>query len=371
MAYKIRLAQPDLSGNEEKYVVDAIRSTWISSSGEYVNRFEKEFAELCHVKHAISVNNGTAALHTAMIALGVGTDDEVLVPDLTYIATANVVRYCGAEPVFVDVRRDTWCIDPDLMEQAITRKTRGIIAVHLYGHPADMDAINDIAKRHGLWVVEDAAESYLATYGDKPTGGLAKIGCFSFFGNKFLTCGQGGAITTNDDELAYRMRMIKTDGRAPGATYKFTMMGNNYGLTNIACAILCAQLERKGELFMDRLDIYDQYRDGLRDTPGIELQTVSGNGVRLSPWLFCVLVNPKKYGMSRNGLRTLLAECEIETRPFFTPMHTMPMYREMVTREYPVANELSAMGMNLPTYNGLKSDQIEEICAVIRNGIIK
>ena len=189
----IPVAVPDLGGREEEYVVQAVRSSWISSSGEFLDRVEVELAELSATSTAIAVCNGTAALHLAMLALDVGHGDEVLVPSLTYIATANAVRYVGAEPVFVDIDLETWCIDPDALEASITPRTRGIIAVHLYGHPADMDHINRVAAEHGLWVVEDAAEAHLATYKGRPVGGLATLATFSFYGNKMFTSGEGGA----------------------------------------------------------------------------------------------------------------------------------------------------------------------------------
>src|ERR1035437_4092881 len=206
---RIPVAMPDLTGNEEKYVVEAIRSSWISSSGPFNQRFEREFAELCGARSAIGVCNGTVALHLAMLALDVRPGDEVLVPSLTYIATANAVRYVGAEPVFVDVDPETWCIDPKLLEEKITRRTKGIIAVHLYGHPADMDAINHTAAIHGLWVVEDAAEAHFAKYKGRPTGGLGDLGTFSFYGNKIITCGEGGAVMVNDPHLELRLRTLR------------------------------------------------------------------------------------------------------------------------------------------------------------------
>src|ERR1700739_3087033 len=172
---RIPVAAPDLSGSEEKNILEAIRSTWISSTGPFIDRFESEFAELCGTKGALGVCNGTVALHLALLGLDVRPGDEVLVPSLTYIATANAVRYVGAEPVFVDIDPETWCIDPRLLEANITRRTKGIIAVHLYGHPADMDAINHLAAVHGLWVVEDAGEAHAATYKGRPVGGLGRI----------------------------------------------------------------------------------------------------------------------------------------------------------------------------------------------------
>ena len=237
----IPVASADVSGNEEAYASDAIRSSWISSSGKYVTRFEEEFAAACDVEYALSCSNGTVALHLALLALGLRPGDEVIVPSLTYIATANAVRYCGAEPVFVDVDPQTWCLDPEAIESKITSRTRGIIAVHLMGHPADMDAINTHAGVHGLWVVEDCAEAHFAEYKGSPVGSLGSVGTFSFFGNKIFTCGEGGAVTLHDRQLQKRMSMLRGQGMDPQRRYYFPITGYNFRLTNVACAIaLCA-----------------------------------------------------------------------------------------------------------------------------------
>ncbi len=363
----IPVARPDLSGNEEKYVVEAIRSSWISSTGPFVKRFEEEFAEMCGTRAAIAVCNGTVALHLALLALDVRAGDEVLVPSLTYVATANAVRYVGAEPVFVDVDPDTWCIDPALLEASITRRTRGIIAVHLYGHPADMDAINHIAAVNGLWVVEDAAESHLARYKERPTGSLAQIATWSFYGNKTFTSGEGGAITLNDKQLEIRMRTLRGQGMDPQRRYYFPVTGYNFRLTNIACAILCAQLERGKEIIEERRAIFAKYTDLLQKVPGIGFQPVA-EWAEPTPWLFCVTVE-KAYGLTRDELAALLADKGVETRPFFIPLHTLPPFREESRRRQellPHTDGLSASGLNLPTYSGLKDEEIEYIAEVIR-----
>jgi perosamine synthetase len=290
---KIPLASPDLTGNEEKFAVEAIRSTWISSTGPFVQRFEKEFAELCEVRAAISVCNGTVALHLALLALDVRPGDEVLVPSLTYIATANAVRYVGAEPVFVDIDPNTWCLDPNLLEANITRRTKGIIAVHLYGHPADMDAINHIAAVHGLWVVEDAAEAHLARYKGRPVGGLGHIGTFSFYGNKVFTCGEGGALTVNDPHLELRIRTLRGQGMDPQRRYYFPVTGYNFRLTNVACAILCAQLERHEQIISQRRQIFATYRELLQGIPGVGFQPVAAWS-EPTPWLFCLTVDERE-----------------------------------------------------------------------------
>lgn len=356
----IRIANPDLSGNEEKYVLEALRSTWISSTGAFVDRFEHEFAQLCDAKDALSVCNGTIALHLALLGLDVRAGDEILVPSLTYVATANAVRYVGAEPIFVDVDPDTWCIDPAKLEDSITRRTRGIIPVHLYGHPADMDAINHIAAVHGLWVVEDAAEAHFARYRGRPVGNLAKVGTFSFYGNKLLTCGEGGAVTVGDRDLALRMRTLRGQGMDPQRRYYFPVTGYNFRLTNVACAILCAQLERGPDMILKRQKIYERYKDNLSDVAGIQMQPVA-DWAELSPWLFSILVDEDEFGLTRDQLSDCLSASGMETRPFFIPLHTLPPFRGSHA-ELPVTDRLSADGLNLPTFASLALEDVDRIC---------
>lgn len=364
----IPVAAPDLSGNEERYVVEALRSSWISSTGQYVKRFEENFAQACGSRTAISVCNGTVALHLALLALDVRPGDEVLVPSLTYIATANAVRYVGGEPVFVDVDPDTWCIDPRLLEASITRRTKGIIVVHLYGHPADMDAINHIAGVHGLWVVEDAAEAHLATYKNRPVGSLAPVATFSFYGNKIISCGEGGAITLSDPHLELRTRTLRGQGVDPDRRYFFPVTGYNFRLTNLSCAILCAQLERQTQMLAKRRAIFEAYRARLSGVPGIGFQPVAP-WANPAPWLFCITVDEKQYGRTRDELMALLSEEGIETRPFFIALHRLPPFREESRRReevLPVTDHLSAVGMNLPTYVGLSDTEIDNITDVIK-----
>src|SRR3990172_5886206 len=283
---RIPVAAPDLSGNEEKYLVDALRSSWISSTGPYIGRFEKEFAGACGTRSAIGVCNGTVALHLALLGLDVRPGDEVLVPSLTFIATANAVRYVGAEPVFVDIDPATWCMDPRRLEDHITRRTRGIIAVHLYGHPADMDAINAIAAVHGLWVIEDAAEAHFASYKGRPVGSLAGLATFSFYGNKIITSGEGGAVTLSDPHMETRLRALRGQGMDPHRRYYFPVTGYNFRMTNIACAILCAQMERREEILASRRRVFRSYRERMEDVKGIGFPPVAP-WAEPAPWLFC------------------------------------------------------------------------------------
>lgn len=365
---RIPVASPDLSGNEEKYVVEAIRSSWISSTGAFVSRFEKEFAAVCGTRASIGVANGTLALHLALMTVDLRPGDEVLVPSLTYIATANAVRYCGAEPVFVDVDPHTWCMDPKLLEASITRRTKGIIPVHLYGHPADMDVINHIAATHGLWVVEDAAESHFARYKGRPTGGLARIGVFSFYGNKVLTSGEGGAVTLDDPALEHRARLLKGQGVDPERRYFFPITGYNYRLTNLACAILCAQLERAGEMVARRRRIYARYRELLEGVPGIGFQP-RAPWVEISPWLYSITVDASEYGRSRDDLAAILADRGIETRPFFHPLHRLPPFKEESRKRgevLPVTDRLGSSGLNLPTFTRMSDADLETVASAVR-----
>jgi perosamine synthetase len=365
---RIPLAAPDLSGNELAYVTDAIQSSWISSIGPYVERFEEEFASLCGTRAALSICNGTAALHIALLALGTGPGDEVIVPSLTYVATANAVRYCGAEPVFADVDPATWCLDPESVAAAVTPRTRGIVAVHLYGHPADMDALEAVAAPNDLWIVEDAAEAHLATYKGKPVGSLGQMATFSFYGNKPFTSGEGGALTTDSSELEEKARLLRGQGMDPKQRYYFPITGYNYRLTNVACALLCAQLERSEALIARRREIFARYCELLDGVPGIEFQP-QAEWAEPTPWLFSVLVEEGRYGKSRDELAEALAKDGIETRPFFIPLHTLPPFADGSAargESLLVTDDLGARGLNLPTHTQLQTRDLEVVAAAVR-----
>lgn len=368
MSITIPIAIPDIGQKEKGYVMDALESTWISSTGPYIARFEREFAALCGTRAAIAVSNGTVALHLALLTMGLRPGDEVIVPSLTYVATANAVRYCGAEPVFVDVDPQSWCLDTTKVEGAITARTRGIIAVHLYGHPADMDAINHTAAVYGLWVVEDAAEAPLATYKGRPTGGLAAVGTFSFYGNKIFSCGEGGAVTLNDPGMELRARVLKGQGVDPQRRYFFPVTGYNYRLTNPACAFLCAQLERREEILQRRHEIYRIYRESLFAISGLGFQPVA-SWAELSPWLFSVTIDSQAFGRTRDQVIAFLEERGIDTRPFFVPLHTLPPFCEGSQRRkenLPVTDQLAKQGMNLPTYPGMTDEMVRRVADSIR-----
>jgi perosamine synthetase len=368
MGFEIPLANPDLNGNEAKYVLETIQTGWIGA-GPFVKRFEQEFARLSGARAAIACANGTVALHLALRALDLRPDDEVIVPSFTYVATANAVKFCGAEPVFVEVSPETWCLDPECIEEAITPRTKGILAVDLYGHPADLDRINRLAAIYGLWVVEDAAEAALARYRGRPVGSLAQITTFSFHVTKVFTAGEGGALTLDDAKLEEFIRMIYSHGMDPHRRFFFPVVGYNYRLTNMAAGVLCAQIERHEEFLARRTAIFRLFSESLKETPGIGFRPVAPWAV-LSPWLFSVTIDPKEFGHTREQVMTRLAEQSIDSRPFFTPVHTLPVFREAAERRktrLPFTDLVCSRGINLPTYTTMTDGQVEAIAGVIRS----
>lgn len=337
------VAEPSLVGNEFKYLTDAFLSTWISSVGAYITRFENDFASYCGVKHGVAVSNGTVAIHLALVALGVGPGDEVIVPNLTFAATINTVLHAGATPVIVDVEKDSWCIDPAEIEKAITSRTKAIIPVHVYGQPCDMDRIMEIAKRHKLYVVEDAAEAHGASYKGKKVGSFGDISTFSFFGNKIVTTGEGGMCITNSDELNERMRVLRDHGMSKQKRYWHDVVGYNYRMTNLQAAIGCAQLERIGQIIADRAAIEAGYVEHLKDFEALEWQKNFPDRQRVT-WLVSLTVS----GMDRDPLLDSLRNHGVDIRPFFYPLSTMPVYKPYLFSEKN-SLDLAARGFNLPT----------------------
>lgn len=362
MKKRIPIAFPTLNGNEKKYVNNCLDTTWISSLGAYIDQFEEKFAEYCGSKYAISCSNGTVGLHIPLLALGIKEGDEVIIPTLTYIATANAVSYCKATPVLIDSDEKTWNIDPSKIEDKITSCTKAIIVVHLYGHPVDMDPIMQIAKKYNLFVIEDAAEAHGALYKGKKVGSIGHVGVFSFFGNKIITTGEGGMITTDDKTLASKMRNLKGQGMDPEKRYWFPIIGYNYRMTNIQAAIGLAQLEQIDNFLVERKIIsvrYNQYLEVLQDY--IEIQ-VEQPWARHSYWMYSIVLKDK-VKLSRDELMHKLEEVGIETRPIFYPMHVMPPYFE--NEKYPISEKLSSRGLNLPTHGLLKEEDIQYICDYI------
>jgi len=353
---RIPIYQPALTGREREYVLDCLDSTWISSKGKYIPLFEEGFAKAVGVSHAAAVCNGTVALHLALVALGIGPGDEVIVPTLTYIASVNAIAYTGAVPVFVDSLADTWQMDPADVERKITPRTRAIMAVHLYGHPCEMDALCAIARERHLFLVEDCAEAIGTRYHGRHVGVFGDIGPFSFFGNKTITTGEGGMVVSNDKTLHDRAVHFKGQGLAAHREYWHDVIGYNYRMTNICAAIGLAQLEQLDPFVARKREIGERYRRNLKGSSVTCHQEAPGT--THSHWMCSILVEREA---QREPLREHLAGCGVETRPVFYPAHTMPMYATPFQR-LPVAEDLGWRGINLPSWPGLADAQVDLVC---------
>lgn len=351
---KYPVSQPSLSSRERELLLEVFDSGWITG-GPMTKRFEENFAAAIGMKHAVAVTSGTTALHLALVVAGVKAGDEVIVPDLTYAATAFAVSYIGARPVFVDIDRQSYGLDVRLTANAVTARTRAIVPVHLYGHACDMDGVNNIAKRNGLVVIEDAAEGFGGSLGFKNLGTMSDMGCFSFFGNKALTTGEGGMVVTNNDAAAKKLRHLRGMAQHPDVRYFHTAVGFNYRMTDLQAALGVGQLERAPELLAKRRAICDAYRERLcYDVP-----VPFGHPSEIyAPWLFTFEL-PK--GASRSLFMSKLAEAGIETRPTFVPMHVVYGGVYDVT-QFPVSSYVSCQGVSLPTYPDLPLSAVDEIC---------
>ena len=358
----LKIADPKFDREELKNVTDCINTGWISSTGKYVKIFESKFSNFCDAKYGVATCNGTTALHLALKALNIGPGDEVIVPTLTFIATANVVTYTGAKAVFVDSEPATWNIDADKIEAAITKKTKAIIPVHLYGHPAEMDKILKIAKKYKLHIIEDAAEAHGAELNGKKVGSIGDIGCFSFFGNKIITTGEGGMIVTNNKNVSDKSYVLRDHGMLPSRKYWHPYIGFNYRITNLQAAVGVAQLGKIHKLIQIKRKIAGFYDKHLKGIEGIKLP-VELPGYKHVYWMYTILVE-KSYNLPRNGLGKLLKKNSIDSRPMFYPIHIMPPYK--TKNKYPVSEELSKKGLSLPSNVNLTEKDIIRIANCIR-----
>jgi perosamine synthetase len=359
----IRVAEPVLDGNERAYVLDCLDSTWISSRGKYIEQFESMVAEFCGVQHGVAANNGTTALHLALAALGVGPGDEVIVPTLTYIASVNAIRYCGATPVFVDSLSPSLTLDPSHVASRITPRTRGILTVPLYGHPVDMDALHALATRHGLFLLEDAAEALGARYRNQSVGSLADATVFSFFGNKIITTGEGGMIVTGNPELAGRMRFLRGQAVSPEKNYWHTDVGFNYRMTNIAAAIGCGQMERIEAHLARRQQVARWYTQALRNHAELVQLPEAGPHCHHCYWMYSIVLQSSQPGL-RDAVMQQMAGENIETRPVFYPVHLMPPYAQP-SGSYPMAESLAARGISLPTHGRLTEQEVQFVAQAL------
>ena len=359
----IPLYNPFLGKVEKSYVINCLNTNWISSKGKYVKLFEDKFKKFIKVKHAISICNGTAALHVALLALGIGKNDEVITPTFTYIATANSIKYVGAKVKFVDSKISSWQIDEDKILKCITSKTKAILIPHIYGQSCEINKIKKICKRKKLFLIEDCAEAFGSYYKKKHVGTFGDISTFSFFGSKTITTGEGGMVVTNNLKLAKKIIALKMVGNDKNKYYWHNIIGYNYRMTNICAAMGYGQLSRAKLILKKKKSIFKIYKKNLQKLPLFLHE--EQKGTTHSYWLVSVRLKNFKI---RDKLRKYLDTFRIETRPTFYPIHTMPMYfKKNYKNKFPNAVLLGRSGINLPSSPTLTIKQIKIIC----NAIIK
>jgi perosamine synthetase len=367
--HQIPLATPVLDGNELEYITDCIFTGWVSSRGKYVDQFESEFSKYVGCSNSLAVSNGTVALHLALVALGIGPGDEVLVPNLTFAASVNAILYVGAIPILIDVDPDTLDINPDLIRPLLTKRTRAIMPVHLYGHPAQMDEIMCLARENNLLVIEDCAEALGSLYRDRHVGTFGDAATFSFFGNKTITTGEGGMIIFSNKEKYDKAKILRDHGMSVSRRYWHEEVGYNYRLTNIQAAIGVAQME-KVESFVDRKRwIAGQYKKYLAGNALIKLP-IEKNNCLSSYWLYTVVLS-ESLAKSRDAIIKCLEFNGIESRPIFYPIHLMPPYQKFATLQdsYPVSIRVSECGISLPSFVKISEQEIERVCIALIDAI--
>jgi len=361
---RIYYTKPSITELEVEYATDAARNGWGERCYEYINRFEDAFKQHLEVKYAVATSSCTGALHMGMAALGLEPGDEVIMADTNWIASAAPVVHLGAKPVFVDILPDSWCIDPDLAEAAITPRTKAILAVHLYGNLCDMDRLQAIGREHGVPVIEDAAEAIGSVYHGKRAGSMGAFGSFSFHGTKTLTTGEGGMFVTNDADLYETVLTLSNHGRARAQTKQFwpDMVGFKYKMSNIQAAIGCAQMERIDDLIDRKREILGYYRKQLESLPGTTMNP-EGAGTINGAWMPTVVFD-EETGVKVEILQSAFLDEEIDARVFFHPLSSLPMFSERPRNEN--ARRISRVAINLPSYHDITFDEQDAVVAVIR-----
>lgn len=371
--HQIPLVEPELNGNELEYVTDCIQSGWISSQGKYVSQFERDFGEYVGCPHTLAVCNGTVALHLALVACGVGPGDEVIVPNLTFAASVNAILYCGAIPVLVDVEQTTMNIHLDRVSNSITNRTRAIMPVHLYGYPAELEKLVQLAKQHNLLLIEDCAEALGTRYKGAHVGTFGDAATFSFFGNKTITTGEGGMLLFKDAAIRDRAKILRDHGMSPTRRYWHEEIGFNYRLTNIQAAIGVAQLERIDSFVNRKRRIAALYEMQLADIEWLQLPSEPKDDHSLnSYWLYTVVLKPKHI-QRRDKILSILKNHAIEARPVFFPMHRMPPYAKYakIDEDYSTSSYLSDGGISLPSSVSVTEAEIKRVCEVLRSALEK
>ena len=362
----IPLSIPELAGNEWKYIKECLDTNWVSSAGSYVDMFEDKFIQYIGSKAAVVTVNGTAALHIALKVLDIQPGDEIIVPSMTFISPVNTIRYVGAEPVFVDVCRDTYVMDVNLVEELITPRTKAIIPVHIYGHPVDMDPLMDIAKKYGLYVIEDATESLGSLYKGRKTGTIGHIGCFSFNGNKIITTGAGGMLVSNEESIGARAKYLsnQTKTLAENGAFIHEEVGYNYRMPNILAAMGVAQLEAIDDKIAAKKKNAEYYTKLLSEVKGISLPVQKDWAFNVN-WLYSILIEDD-YPIDRDQLINLMKENGVECRSFFYPVHMMTPYKNCKSSKMAVTMDITKRGINIPSSVDLSQENIEKICKLIK-----
>jgi len=362
--HRIPVSEPSLNGNEMLYVMECLKTNWISSQGRFVTQFEKMFSDYHDGRPALAVANGTVALHLAMVALDLKPGDEVIVPNVTFAASANTVIHAGGVPILVDIDENTWTLDIAKTEAAITPRTRAIMPVHLYGHPADMKALQDLARRKNLLLIEDCAEALGAKVNGKRVGTMSQAASFSFFGNKLITTGEGGMIVFEDQAVYERAKRLRDHGMSPERRYWHAEVGYNYRLTNLQAAVGVAQMEQIEHFLSRKKAIAARYASHLSGLTGIRLPTTALWAENVY-WLYTIRVAPT-LGISRNELLTKMLESGVETRPLFFPLHRMPPYEKFTRGQtYPVSDALSDSGLSLPSAVTLTDAEVDRVAQAL------
>jgi dTDP-4-amino-4,6-dideoxygalactose transaminase len=367
---RIYLSPPHVTGREAELVADAIASNWIAPLGPHVDEFERELAAVAGVEHAVALSSGTAALHLALVVLGIGAGDEVACSGFTFAASANAVTYSGAIPFFVDATAETWTIDPDLLERAIASRreagatVRAVVAVDLYGQCCDYDALHEVCARHDVVLVQDAAESLGATYRGAPAGGQGAVAAFSFNGNKIITTSGGGMLVSPNGKWVEHARKLSTQAREPVPHYEHLEIGFNYRMSNLLAALGRAQLESLPERVAIRRRIRERYVALLGDAPGLTFMPEAQYGTT-NAWLTCMVVDPDAFGVDREAIRVALEAEDIEARPLWKPMHLQPIFASHHSFGGDVSGRLFERGLCLPSGSSLSEDDQERVVAAV------
>jgi perosamine synthetase len=363
----IPIMEPWIDHQEIDLVMNCLKSGWISSQGGYIGEFEKAFSEFCGTRFGVATSNGTTALHLALLTLGIGPGDEVIVPALSFIATANVVVYTGARPVFAEVNEKTWTLDPSPLRSLVTDRTKAIIPVHLYGHPADMGPIMELAEEFNLWVIEDAAEAHGAEYKGKKVGSFGHMGCFSFYGNKIISTGEGGMIVTDNPEWVVKAQMLRDHGMSKEIKYWHPILGYNFRMTNIQAALGLGQMNKIEMIIDQKRRIAQMYSRGLEGVKGVDLPPEETWGKNVF-WLYSILIRPET-GKKRDDLIEYLHQFQVASRPVFFPMPDMPFYAR--GDHFPIAQKISKQGISLPSGFSLTPENIHYIIELIKQFLME